>query len=393
MVLYDLTSTYFEGLAEGNGKAKRGYSRDHRGDCKQVVVGMVLDEAGFPKASEVWEGNTHDSKTLDAMLDALEARSGKREGVTVVMDRGIASAENVARLIERGYHYIVGAASQSRHSWIEQIRNAEFLTLDPTHPEIGLWRTERDGEVFLVVRSATRIEKDQAIRERFMTGLQGELSKLSSRVAAGKVDRDKAQVCIGRLRQRYQRASRFVTTEFVEENGSLALQVRIDEQKLSDAHLLDGVYILKTDRRDLETQQLWQLYMMLQHVERSFRYLKTSLGIRPTFHQIERRTDGHIFISILAYHLLHTVEQLCRTHGDHRSWPTLNEELETHRALTIEMDDSQGRRHHLRLATTPTQTQKQIYRMLDLTDKPLPTRRYVVDLESSDENERAVLSS
>jgi transposase len=330
--------------------------------------------------------------TLDAMLDALEARSAKREGVTVVMDRGIASAENVGRLTERGYHYIVGVASQSRHSWVEEIRSAEFHSIDPAHPEIGLWRTEREREVFLVVRSATRIEKDRAIRERFMTALQGELSKLASQVAAGKVSREKAQVRIGRLRQRYQRASRFMTTEFVEEDGSVRLEVGIDEEKLSDAHLLDGVYILRTDRRDLEMHQLWQLYMMLQHVERSFRYLKTSLGIRPTFHQIERRTDGHIFISILAYHLLHTIEQLCQAAGDHRSWPTLNEELETHRALTIEMDDSQGRRHHLRLATTPTQTQKQIYRMLDLTDKPLPTRRYVVDLESSDENEGAVVT-
>jgi len=212
-----------------------------------------------------------------------------------------------------------------------------------------------------VVHSATRVEKDRAIRERFMVALQGKLSKLSSQVAAGKISRDKAQV-------------------------------RIDEEKLSDAHLLDGVYILRTDRRDLEMHQLWQLYMMLQHVKRSFRYLRTSLGIRPAFYQIERRTDGHIFISILAYHLLHAIEHLCRAVGDHRSWPTLNEELETHRALTVEMGDSHGRRHHLRLATTSNATQEKIYRMLDLTDKPLPTRRNVVDLESSDENERTVLT-
>ena len=393
MVLYDLTSTYVEGRAEANPKARRGYSRDHRGDCKQVVVGMVLDEAGFARASEIWEGNTHDSATLDTMLDRLEARRTGGQGATVVMDRGIATGENLARLTERGYHYLVAVASQSRPAWAAEIRNARFSTLDAAHPGIEVLRAERDREVFLLVRSADRVQKDRSIRERFLPRLQAELVRLAERVASGTLTKEKAQTRIGRLRQQYQRASRFLRTEFIEQDGGPALQVDIDEERLAEAELLDGVYILKTDRQDLSIEQLWHLYMMLQRVERSFRYLKTTLGVRPIFHHLEHRSDAHIFISILAYHLLHTIEQLCRAHGDERSWPTLNAELDTHRALTVEMDDATGRRHHLRLATRPTESQKQIYRMLGMSDCPLRTRRYVVDPSGSDETVGSVVST
>ena len=393
MVLYDLSSTYFEGRAEANPKALRGYSRDHRGDCKQVVVGMVLDEAGFARASEVWGGNTHDSATLEAMLAGLSARSADGQGATVVTDRGIATAENLALLRSRGYHYLVGVASQSRLGWAEEIREARFTTLDSKHPGIEVLRAERDREVFLLVRSADRVLKDRSIRERFLPRLQAELATLAERYASGRLSKEKAQVHIGRLRQRYQRASRFVRTGFGEQNGRPTMQVEIDEHRLAEAELLDGLYILKTDREDLSMQQLWHLYMMLQRVERSFRYLKSDLGIRPIYHHLERRSDAHIFISILAYHLLHAIEQYCRAHGDERSWPTLNAELDTHRALTVELDDAAGRRHHLRLATRPTAQQTRIYRMLGLSEQPLRTRRYVVEPAGSDENEGAVLST
>jgi transposase len=392
MVLYDLTSTYFEGAAELNPKAKRGYSRDHRGDCKQLVVGMVLDEAGFPKASETWQGNTHDSATLDHMLGQLESRCGKRAGTTVVMDRGIASAENVALLSERGYHYVVAVAGSSRYRWVEEIRSSEFDHVDTNHPSVEVCRRERDGQAYLLVRSEERAAKDRAIRERFSERITAELDKLAAQVTAGKVNRTKALERIGRMRQRNQRASRFFVTELSGEDEKPQLTWHIDERKLGEAEALDGVYILKTDRLDLDRHRLWSLYMMLQSVDRSFRYLKSSLGIRPIFHHLERRSDGHVFISILAYHLLHAVEQMLLAHGDHRSWPTVNDELQTHRMLTISVKDAAGRNHHIRVATRPTQTQRQIYRMLKLNEKPMPTKRYVVEPGSSDENEGSVIT-
>ena len=393
MVLYDLTSTYFEGEAAVNPKAQRGYSRDRRGDCKQLVVGMVLDEAGFPKATETWSGNTHDSATLEQMLGQLEARSGKREEATVVMDRGIATADNVGYLKDSGYHYIVTVSGQSRYKWIEEIQRGQFRKLDRHHPQIEVCEKHKDGEVYLLVRSQPRIAKDRAIRERFSGRMQQALQKTALQVASGKLTREKALSRIGRLRQRHQRASRFFITEFEEQEGVSQLRWSIDEKKLAQGQILDGIYIIRTDRSDLDSERLWGLYMMLERVERSFRYLKSSLGIRPIFHHLQKRSDGHIFISVLAYHLLHTIEQQLLSHGDHRSWPTINEELQTHRVLTVEVPDGQGRLHHIRVATRPTVEQKKIYRMLGLSSQPLPTKRYVAEVECSDENDYPVLTT
>ena len=393
MVLYDLTSTYFEGEAAVNPKAQRGYSRDRRGDCKQLVVGMVLDEAGFPKATETWSGNTHDGATLEQMLGQLQARSGKQEDATVVMDRGIGTADNVAYLKDSGYHYIVTVSGQSRYKWIEEIQRGQFRKLDSHHPQIEVCEKHKDGEVYLLVRSQPRAAKDRAIRERFSGRLQEALQKTAGQVASGKLTEEKALGRIGRLRQRHQRASRFFITELEEQEGASQLRWSIDEKKLAQAQILDGIYIIRTDRSDLDSERLWGLYMMLERVERSFRYLKSSLGIRPIFHHLQKRSDGHIFISVLAYHLLHTIEQLLLSHGDHRSWPTVNEELETHRVLTVEVPDGQGRLHHIRVATRPTVEQKEIYRMLGLSPLPLPTKRYVAEEECSDENGCPVLTT
>jgi hypothetical protein len=218
-----------------------------------------------------------------------------------------------------------------------------------------------------------------------MTSLERELQKLMGSIQAGKTDRATAQTRLGRMRQRFQRASRFVLTELTERKGKLTLSWKLDEKALADAELLDGVYLLKTDRKDLKLDRFWALYMMLSRVESSFRYLKSSLGMRPIFHHLEHRGDGHIFISVLAYHLLHTIEQKLRARGDERSWPTINDELQTHRVLTITLPTPNGPPRHLRLATTPTAAQKQIYQTLGLSGRPLRIR-YL------DEQERSVKS-
>ena len=272
-------------------------------------------------------------------------------------------------------------------------KTGSFERLDGNHPQIEVCRKEREGESYLLVRSAKRVAKDKAIRERFSLRIESELTKLAASVAARKVKAQKARERIGRIRQRNQRASRYFVTVLSENDGELKLTWGIDEQKLADAQTLDGVYILKTDRTDLESDKLWSLYMMLQRVERSFRYLKSNLGIRPIYHQLQHRSDGHIFISILAYHLLHSIEQMLLAHGDHRSWPTIHEELQTQRMLTVSVEDTLARTHHIRLTTRSNETQAGIYQMLNVNPKPLPTKRYVVDPAGSDENEDAVLTT
>ncbi len=383
-ILYDLSSTYFEGLCASNPKAKRGYSRDHRGDCKQVVVGMVLDEAGFPKASEIYEGNTTDKTTLVSMVEGLERRVGKPEQApTVVMDRGIATAANIQRLKQAGYHYLVGAAGKERERWIgvlqaNQFRHIQAATQDHPGVEVCMRRTQED--VYLFVRSPLRVQKDRGIRERFLTRMQSSVEQLAEQLKKGRIkDEKKIQRRIGKLQERNKRAARFFHFTLRRYKAGARLSWGIDQDKLRQAELLDGCYTLKTDRTDLDEQALWSLYTMLNRVERSFRYLKSSLGVRPNHHQRENRVEGHIFVSVLAYHLLHTVEQMLLAASDHRSWPTIRGELETHRLLHIHFRDSRGRLHQRRTATNPTPAQKEIYQTLRLDPRPLPPQRHVLD--------------
>lgn len=383
-VLYDLTSTYFEGLCPFNHKAKRGHSRDHRGDCKQVVVGMVLDEAGFPKATEIYEGNTADKTTLQSMIEGLERRVGKREQApTVIMDRGVATEENLQRLRQAGYHYLVGCPGEERDEWIgvlqaNQFRHVEAASKD--HPGVEVCLQPREQEVYLFVRSPLRVQKDKGIRERFVTRMQESLQRLARQVERGRIkDPQKIQRRIGKLQERNKRAARFFQIELQVDESQAKLQWDMDSEKLRQAELLDGCYTLKTDRHDVAEETFWSLYTMLNRVERSFRYLKSALGIRPNFHQLERRVEGHIFISILAYHLLHAAEQMLLAHGDHRSWPTIKGELDTHRVMTLRFTDADGCVHHRQTATNPTDAQKDIYQKLRLPERPLPNRRYVLE--------------
>jgi transposase len=383
-ILYDLSSTYFEGLCPFNPKAQRGYSRDHRADCKQVVVGMVLDETGFPKATEIYEGNTVDKSTMRSMVEGLQRRVGKREvAPTVVMDRGVATEENLKLLKEAGYHYLVGCASEERDEWIgvlkaDQFRHVEAAGRD--HPGVEVCLRKREGEAFLFVRSPLRVQKDRQIRERFVTRMQEALQRLSTQIESGRIkDPQKIQRKIGKLQERNKRAARFFRITLYEDQEKTELSWTIEDKKLQQAELLDGCYTLKTDRGDVEEDTFWPLYTMLNRVERSFRYLKSSLGIRPNYHQLERRVEGHIFISVLAYHLLHAAEQMLLGHNDHRSWPTIKGELDTHRVITLRLTDSEGRVHHRQMATNPTDAQKEIYWKLRLAESPLPNRGYVLD--------------
>jgi transposase len=384
VILYDLSSTYFEGLCASNPKATHGYSRDHRGDCKQVVVGMVLDEAGFPKASEIYEGNTTDKTTLADMVEGLERRVGKPEQApTVVMDRGIATAENIQRLKLAGYHYLVGVAGKEREQWMGVLQANQFRHIEAAgrdHPGVEVCMRRRHEEVYLFVRSPLRVAKDRGIRERFLKRMQGSVEQLAEQLKNGRLkDEKKIQHRIGKLQERNKRAARFFHLTLRRYKAGARLSWNIDQEKLRQAQLLDGCYTLKTDRTDLDEQGLWSLYTMLNRVERSFRYLKSSLGLRPNHHQREQRVEGHIFISILAYHLLHTVEQMLLAASDHRSWPTIRGELETHRLLNIHFRDSRGRLHQRRTATNPTPAQKEIYRTLGLDLRPLPPQRHVLE--------------
>src|SRR6266704_891393 len=337
--LYDLTSTYFEGLAAANPKAQRGYSRDHRPDCKQVVIGLVINRDGFPIAHEVFTGNTQDRTTLATMLDLLKARVGLPEGSTIVVDRGMAGAcpraglwpdpgaENIAEIEARKPHYLVASRQPERTQWLADFTGPEGFTEvlrqpSPRNPAQQKTRIEvkirRAGDqTHVLCRSEQRIDKDRAIRTKQEGRLLADLEKLGQRVAGGKLKRiEKIGEAIGRLKERYPRVARYYELAVDPDTGQFSATLKQD--KRADAAQLDGCYLLKTDRDDLSADDFWRLYALLTRAEDAFRDMITPLAERPIYHQREQRVDSHIFLCVLAFHLLAAIE---KTLLDHASIP------------------------------------------------------------------------
>ena len=364
IILYDLSSTYFEGIAARNEKAEHGYSRDHRPDCKQVVIGLVLDGEGFPKAHEVFTGNTKDENSMARMLDSLDCRTSGAAGwpsqPTVIMDRGLATDENLELLRKRGQHYIVTTSQSERHELFPEIDRARYVPV----------KLDRKGKV--VVCGQLR-----AIRQRFEQRLEQDADKLKVRVAAGRLKKpEKINRALGRLSGRYPRVARYYTLQLhTDEKGQAEVTWARKDAAQQLAEELDGTYLLRTDRTDLAATEVWQLYVLLARIERSFRYLKSTLGIRPVFHQRTERVDAHIFISLLAYHLVHTIERRLQDNGDYRSWPTIRDLLATHQMVTIVHHCTDGTVLRLRRPSQPELEHRNIYRTLRLAATPaLPGR-------------------
>ncbi len=376
--LYDLTSTYFEGQCPRNPQAKRGYSRDHRPDCKQVVIGLVLDRDGFPKAHEVFDGNRQDQTTVDDMLTRLEERTGRRGGATVVVDRGMAFATNLAQIRARGHHYVVAARYPERGAhqeafaadaaWTEVVRVPSPRNPAQKKTRVVIKRETVGDEVHLLCRSDARVEKDRAIRDTHEQRLLADLHKLQARVAQGRLrDPSKVQEAIGRLKERYSRVARYYALTY--DAGTRTVSWTEQTEKKTAASTLDGPYLLKTDRQDLADDEIWHLYILLTRVEAAFRAMKSPLMERPIFHHLEQRVQTHIFLCVLAYHLLVAIEKRCLDHGWHTSWATLREQLSTHQVTTLVLPAIDGRILKIRKASTPEEIHREIYRVLQIPDQ------------------------
>ena len=375
LFLYDLTSTYFEGQALQNPQAQRGYSLDRRPDCKQVVMGLVLDRDGFPQAHEVFEGNRTDRTTVAEMLEALEERVGRTPGATVVVDRGMAFADNLQQIKDRGYHYLVASRQGERNEHLDEFEDAEgwqeIVRLpSPTNPgpqktRVVVKRQVVGNEVHILCRSDGREAKDRAIRERHEQRLLADLRKLQRRVATGKLmDAAKVHQAIGRLKERYPRVARYYVITYESATASVTWVEHTEKKAL--AQRLDGGYLLKTDRPDLTDEDVWRTYILLTRVEATFRAMKRPLCERPIFHHLEHRVQTHIFLCVLAYHLLVAIEKLFLDAGIHTSWATLREELTTHQVVTVVLPASNGDVLKIRKGSTPEPRHKAIYATLDI---------------------------
>lgn len=375
LYLYDLTSTYFEGQCPHNPQAQRGYSRDHRPDCKQVVVGLVLDRDGFPKAHEVFDGNRQDRATVEDMLTALEQRTGRRGGATVVIDRGMAFTENLAQIRARGHHYLVAGRPPERHphvaafeddaGWTEIVRQPSPRNPGQKKTRVWVKRAVQGDEVQILCRSDGRVEKDRAIRDKHEQRFLRDLTKLQTRVARGRLRAPaKIHEALGRLKERYSRVARYYALAYDEATRTVSGTTQADLH--TRAEQLDGTYLLRTDRQDLSDEEIWRLYMLLTRVEAAFRAMKSPLMERPIFHHLEHRVQTHIFLCVLAYHLLVAIEKRCLDHGVHTSWATVREQLSTHQVITVVLPATDGRTLRIRKSSTPDAIHRELYRILQM---------------------------
>ena len=330
VLLYDVTSTYFEGQAEANPQAQRGYSRDHRPDCKQVCIALVVTFDGFPLGFEVFAGNTHDSRTLQTIVATMEARHGLL-GRVWIADRGMASAANLAWLRETGRRYIIGAPkSELKKFGFELARSDGWHTVQEG-VEVKLARHPETNETIILCRSEDRRSKEQAMHDKFSRRIETALVRLVARIARSKKRLDPTVVNrqIGRILQQNQRAAaRFAIT--LEPDGCPAGFRLVVAHKASFDHwaaLSEGAYLLRSNIRDWTDQQLWKAYIQLTQAEAAFRIQKDQLNVRPIWHQREERVQAHILVCFLAFVLWKSLEMWQQRAGLGNSPRTIVEEL------------------------------------------------------------------
>jgi len=301
VLLYDLTSTYFEGEAAAVPSARRGYSRDHRPDCLQVVLALVVTPEGFPLTYEVFPGNTLDRSTLTTILDAVEQKHGKARRVWV-FDRGIISEDNLALLRERGAHYLVGTPKRKLQAYEQKLLDGPWTKASA---EVEVQLVPENDEVYVLCRSAGRKTKEKAMRWRWLRGLVGDLRSLRRRVAQGQLKNpDLIQQAIGRLSERHPQAWRWVTVEYVAPTAERplgAVQWTWDRDAFHRAVRTEGAYLLRAHWTEKDPAKLWQTYTQLTEAEAAFRTLKSEIKVRPIWHWTEARVQAHLLVAFLGY--------------------------------------------------------------------------------------------
>lgn len=434
--LYDLTNTYFEGICAKNPKAEYSKNqKEKRTDCPQIVIALVLDEKGFIRKHFVFNGKMSDSKSLEKIINRLEYDFEDSQIPTIIMDRGVVSKKNIELLKSRNLSYIVASRSNEAKQFSEEFGDEDFsiLTSDQNN-KVEIKLKEDGDDRYLLCKSSGRRRKEVAMRNRAETRLEQDLERLKKLVDQGRrSDPKKIERAIGRIRERHRRVSHYYEIDYTPFTfdyqvsseaelpkrllNSLAVRkeksdnftygyVRLTseleklQKKYPDAfseveitvtkpeltwHIegeksgklsgLDGNYLLKTNRTDLAKAEIWDTYILLTRVEKAFRNLKSDLALRPNYHHLEHRVDSHVFISILAYHLLHSIEYILRSKGITTSWTRINRMMRTHVYATVIMPTKAGPVVHSRSPSIPEANHKEIYDKLGIDYTRLPVTK------------------
>jgi hypothetical protein len=377
IILYDLTNTYFEGRAVGNSKAKFGRSKEKRSDCKLLTLGLVIDSQGFPKTSQVFSGNQSEPATLLDMVEMLRQQDPTNTPKpTIVIDAGIATEENIEQL-KPHYHYIVVSRKK-----IELPASDDCIVIKETKQnKIEAKRIGSNDEIFIYCQSSLKQQKERSMQGRLKQNFEEQLTHIATSIhKKGCTKRyDKVLERIGRLKEKYNQIARYYQIQ-VEEKDALACRISWKYLQYQADQRFSGSYFLRTDRFDLSEPEIWSIYIMLTQLEDSFRTLKTDLLLRPVFHQKEHRSDAHIFITLLAYHLLHSIRSCLKESNIHLSWRTIRDRMSTHCRVTNRLKTKTGYMIFIRKCSEPENFHKMIYDALHLEHSPCKTKQYSIKI-------------
>jgi transposase len=376
ITLYDLTNTFFEGEAKTNPQAQRGRSKEKRRDCPLVTLGLVLDGSGFPRKSQIFPGNASEPQTLKTMLQGLSGQPGS----TVILDAGIASEENIEYLIEQHYKYIVVSRQQKR----DFDENKATVIKDIPGQTVKVQRVivEETGEVELYCHSELREKKEQAMQDSFAEKYELALGSLHNGLSKKGNTKKYTKVLerIGRLKEKYARAAQHYDVTVTADEAQLnALSIewkRVEKAHSQATH--PGVYCLRSNLTDWDGEALWRTYTMLTDLESVFRSLKSELGLRPIYHHKEERVNGHIFITLIAYHLVQTLRVQLKAQDCHDSWQTIRRKVENQQRITVTLQREEGKTIHLRKATKADPQQSTLYSLLGISAQPGGIKRTLI---------------
>ena len=380
VLLYDITSTYFEGRAAGNPQARRGYSRDSRPDCVQVCIALVVTPEGLPLTYEVFDGNRIDVTTVEEIVETMRAKYG-RERRLWVMDRGMVSEENLEDLRRSGASYLVATPKSTLKKFERQLLEDDWEHVEPD-VEVKICKgPDETQETFVLCRSGRRREKERAMRARQVEKLSEALASLKARAEAptrALRDLGKAERRVGRLFQRYTRAAHFYDVKIREtadpaHKSGIRLRVEIAARDgLREwAEEADGCYLLRTNLAGQNAQTLWRTYIGLTQIEDCFRITKHDLGLRPIFHRKQDRTQAHILVCFLALAMWRALQQWMQASGLGTAPRKLLEEIAEIRSLDVVLPTRAGPPIRLRTVSRP---EKHLAILLDRLDLPLPNR-------------------
>lgn len=395
IILYDLTNTYFEGRSQGIDSAKFGRSKEKRSDCRLLTLGLIIDEDGYPKASRILPGNQSEPESLSKIINQLRELNCKKdvlllddEPITVVMDAGIATEDNLKMLrgdeSNKRIHYI----AVSRHKPDEYVdEDAELLTVREgknKKVEVKIVQGDKikDKDTFLYCKSDAKQRKEEGMRNKFIELIEQGLENISRGLTrkGGTKRFDKVCERVGRIRQKYPIISSYYKIDVIpsKKKKGYAENIKWEYIKKEQSDLkFSGRYYLRTDRTDLDEKEIFDIYVMLTRLENVFRHLKSDLRLRPNHHQKEHRAKGHIFITVLAYHVLNSILNRLQTCDYSISLSRIKRILSTHMRCTTELTTDKNETIYIRKCSRPNYNQKQIYSMLQLGETPISSKKYI----------------